>query len=566
MTALRDDRGYSLTDRKTLNAFAIVAVLTALPLLLSCTQVNPTPTATQVSDSSAPTSEAESPATTQQATATPLPPTATPVPPAAPPTSTPSPTPTPVPTATPTAEESKLASLNLLEWYGRSALTEESREAITAKLCEILVEAPVLFDAVMEQDWLNYWPGPRHYPETSARVLTALDHLHLIGNIDEDTAIRLLEMEFMMQVDDRALAALGTLAYLAEQSPGELEALLSHPDVPEEFTRESLQSDDSGNGIPDTVDDLFYPYLQLTDPDAAERIDAVAPTDSSGVDTVRFLSWLAVYYPDAFGSFLDNLEGESPVDGVVGRLTLLSAVAPSVAVKIAATPMAASQNLPFLSPWPYVKYAAEADADGVELILEAFEAEGGLEWDDIPALIVELMSVYDPEMHQIVSELDWVADGISQTRLVTEGDSQFFHLGTGEDYVFWQMALETLPPRNEGLFKLWEKDWMQEADFDWFERQAASELVFFSAEELDVLLDLRFLDTIENDDRFALARLRNAVLAEAELPYPFQDILDHRRFGGDITDRNQCHLESVIEELRPGSRKVAGYADVGQPC
>lgn len=539
-------------------------------LLASCTRVDEVPTPTPTPAEATVTGTA----TSALATATPTTPTQTlPTPTLipSPPTATPSPTatPPPTPTPTPTLKELSLARIAEFRWYSNDGLSQSDRDALAANLCDMAVNYPGLFEAIASMD-LNLLIGERpELYDINAELVAAIaitDHLNRIAAIDETSAITLLRLTFLDGVSFEGERALALLADLAEAAQDDFVAFLNSPAFPQDIAPDELLDDANFNRLPDRIEGLLHPFLQSTDPDLAERIEnQVAPDEYEGSTLING-SRLAIFYTDVYEAFSENLKNAEYQEGIPDGIVALAVVDSSIAARVASMPIAVNPRRSWLALFMHLEFATAFDREGVSAILDSLEEQGKTTAEHIPTLSVELVGLYDREIHTLMRSLPWIEDGVTETRIEkTEGEITLW-VGTGEDEAVRSLATEVIIGGDAPMITLLQSGWLRDDDFNWFERRILEQLAFFDGEEIAALLDMQFLETIENDDRYALARLSNLNPPSSPLDGPFADIFAHRLIGGDITDANQCYLQRVIEELRPGTTRVAANSGAGEPC
>ncbi len=561
-----------MIDRRALNAVVILTIFTVLSLLLSCTQIDTTPTSTQDSDSPAPTAETETSATTPLATATPVPPASTPAPPTATPPS-PTATPLPVPTPTPTALELKLARIEQLRWYDDESLTQESRNSLVTNLCDLATAHPELFEDVLSKNWIN--PVDQTELDTAGSVVSRL--IELAGN-DERAAQDVLVMPFLesldsireldeLQAGEAEIQVLDALVFLSNLVDGDFSDYLDSLPLDGPIDDQILEYDDDNDSKTDFAEQLSYYYVQWTNPEIASEIDSITRGPHERLDWASDFAMLYLSKPETYRQLYDGLTGRGAGDSTIRAFLYIAIQEPELAVRISQMPVAMAREEGYFSAWGFLRRALEHDPAKTWEIVDEVAQDGVIEVTDNYAFMLALLGVFDSEFSETLTALPWVIDGVRPREYtVNEEGERSYWTGSGEDEPFINLIYWGLEPERTALNKLLNMGWIRDDEFDWYERKVVDELTNFSHAEVEVLLDLQFLRSIENDDRFSLSRLRNAIETDSELSYPFQDIIEHRLFGGDITDENQCYLERVIEELRPGSTRVAANPGAGESC
>ncbi len=511
-----------------------------------------------------PTSETDTPAPTPPPSVTPEPPTTTPNLP----TPTPQPpTATPAPTPTPTVQESKLALIGQMGWYGNAALEEDTRSSLEESLCALAIDHPTVFDAVIRRGWID--PPDQQQLDVVASVVR---RLLALAQIEETVALDVLAMQFLDSVEpvesfdnDYLIGAeihvLDSLVLLAGMASGDFGDFLESLPFDGGILDEYLIYDDDDDSKQDLVEDIFFFFVQWDDPELAGEIDMLSEHVTFAKDIVQF------YYSNPMGyrQLYDGLSARDASASTILNFILVAELDSGIALSISEMPVATTES--YLEPWFELRRAMRFDTEKVREIVNTYADADGIVDADVPELFLQLIGVYAPEVSEMLAALPWISDGIRPIDFRIEDGRRITRSGTGEDEVILTLLEWVSEPNRPALIKLLEKDWIQDAEIDRLERQTLRSLVgSFSGEEGEVLLDLQFLASIENDDRFALSRLIHMNAPEVELDFPFQDILEHPRFNGDITNDNQCYLERVIEELRPGSERVPPNPGEGEPC
>ena len=452
-------------------------------------------------------------------------------------------------------------------WYGNAALEEDTRNSLEESLCVLAIDHPTVFDAVITRGWID--PPDQQQLDVVASVVRRLLSL---AQVEEAVALDVLAMQFLDSVEpvesfdnDYLIGAeiqvLDSLVLLAGMASGDFGDFLEILPFDGGILDEYLIYDDDDDSKQDLVEDIFYFFVQWDDPELAGEIDMLTEHVTLAKDIVQF------YYsnPMVYRQLYDGLSARGASASTILNFILVAELDSGIALSISEMPVATTES--YLEPWFELRRAMRFDTEKVREIVNTYAAADGIVDADIPELFLQLIGVYAPEVSEMLAALPWISDGIRPIEFRIEDGRRITRSGTGEDEVILTLLVWVSEPNRPALIKLLGKDWIQDAEIDWFERQALRSLLgSFSGEEGEVLLDLQFLASIENDDRFALLRLIHMNAPEVELDYPFQDILEHPRFSGDITNDNQCYLERVIEELRPGSERVPPNPGEGEPC
>ena len=487
-----------------------------------------------------PTSETETPTPTPSPTATPEPPTPTPTPTATP---TPLPTATPTPTPTPTLKQLNLAVISQFSWYRPDREMPRDAQRVFDDLCDMSVKYPPLFVAILQEEWLNGDDGrvSSFAPEVTGLLLDISD-LQDSGS----SAIKLIEMPFLDDLENRPFDdvwRLQVLVELAEKGNDEFSAFLDHMDLQGGIT------DDHHPYV------LYLPYIEATNPEVSERIANTPQDESWGTGTAESLARLAVQYPDVFWA----LTGHT-FDSVMDVLTsqwagIVAAQDESVALRLAGMPFVTRLVSLSEATWTYLKELAEEDTDAAHAILDEYEEQGGITNFDLDKVILAAMAITNPEQYDTFIQFDWVRNGTSLERHPNAALYQginFLEAGYYSDtYAFAVMvnflgADETSPflALGESLFaKEWMKDKLttEEKRAIWFLGYKVSSNIS------PQLSEMQFMDRVTVDDI--------QVLIDFSHPGPyskvdFDELVNHRRIGGEITDSNRRFLIVAYDDIQ----------------
>ncbi len=535
-----------MVANRILHLAVLFSLLVILTVLLACTRVDEEPPPTQIPPS--PTSE-------------PNPPTATPVPP--------TPTPTPAP---------KVAFVQQYDWYTSDLVDEPDRDALVRVVEEIADNYPDLCDAMVEEDLLSV----RSYAHI--RPLTAnLEQFTQIAAIDEGSAVRLARMDFTKSHNSSVkTAAMRILVAMAEFSPRAFPDFLDHEAIPANITIDWLNSRNYNDGheyiartsdagthwiridtvdsIPDEIEDLFHPFLQLADPETATRIENLYPTelnDSSKIaDVLRYNSFLAIFYPAVFSALMNNVGGSHLPMEVSRELVHVARADEQTAIRVA--------SLPFLSDVPFesnsvkgrqplfmLAGAAAVNPERTIAALDRYEHGETLIWPSLTGLRVELIGIFDPYVERRLRSAPWLQDGID--RAIKKRVNGVCEIRYGEDDLIFEFTHKTILFDKELVVAILREEWLQQDELSWREVDALELFETWHRDAVSNILGMQFLDTLELEDLFTLYRLAHigAERGAGNLPYAenLAKILAHDAIGGEITDRNQDELEDVIDEL-----------------
>ena len=547
-------------------------------------------------------------ATLNTPTATALPETPTPglptsTPTLLPPTSTPTPipataTPTPIPLMEPVPKLAPLVQGKA--WYRTETISVTDKNALVGVLNRIATNYPALCDAIIETGPLGNNRGFNLVPYADI-----LEGLARIAEIDEDAAILLAQMDFVATYSNGP-QYMRFFVQLAEKAPEDLIAFLAHPDVPVNITSEMVfetkyrgvptyrvvQGFDGSyrtvvaagavaeaNRIPDVFEDLLFPFLEVTDRQAATRVERLYDPDIENeilrASVIRLGSRLAVYYPDVFAALVKNLGNEHTSGAVMEHLYLIAQVDEDIGVRVA--------SMPFVTELPSGGHIAQdleilldllgatlIDPEQTHAILDKYEQETTVSWPDLDGLALELLGLFRPEYAARMKSLPWIQDGISSTTpyqvsqirgCVNQEKGPYSEAGT-----VYILNLYTRRGDTNFVDVILQAEWMNVTRFNWL-RGAA---IYYLRIEIDELLvhrvvDMPFLETLEIRDLAAINWIGQAMPSRYtsgtnQVLASFMRLLNHSAIGGEITDDNQDHLREVAYEIGDSSD---GFSTVG---
>ena len=415
------------------------------------------------------------------------------------------------------------------------------------------VNQPLLFENVLEQDLLAIRSAGELLIATHAVV-----ELIRICEIDEESAIRVSEMTFMEEAKQIPMLTLLVLADFAEIAQDDFPAFLDHQDVPGDFPSFGYARENYLDSSSAEIRDLFLPLLQVTDPEAAAIIDTLRWFGGSHEqETLRIISRLGVYYPEVFSAFMDTMAGGfSPFDQTAATLRLAEIDAPTAA-RVASMPFVGHDY--FLTDTTLILFedGFEADIAAVNSLLDQFEEEGGAQWTDLPDVMVQLIAIIAPDIHSSLASAEWVSDGVranevggwdERRQAIYEPSRQ-----VPEDEAMTAIAQTIYRGHSEYLPKLLEKSWFQDS-LTGNEALGIGNLISLATdlnpETYYLLLDMQFLeDDLTVDDRLSITAIKNlARHGGDDFASLFNEVLDHPRIGGELTDSNIEFLEAAIED------------------
>ena len=517
-----------------------VTILIAATLgLMACTERQEAPTVTPT-------------ATSETATPTPMPsptplhtPTPTPAPPMPTPTATPTPLPTatPTPTPTPTLKQLNLAVISQFSWYRPDREMPRDEQIVFDHLCDMSVKYPPLFVAILQEEWLNGDDGrvSSFAPEVTGLLLDISD-LQDSGS----SAIKLIEMPFLDDLEYRPFDdvwRLQVLVELVEKGNDEFSAFLDHMDLQGGIT------DDHHPHV------LYLPYVRATDAEVYGRINTIPPHEQHGRIADEEMARMAVKYPEVFWALTDNSIDTHIEVQVVQLALLLADTDEAVAGRAAGMPFAPSWVSLSERTWVYLLELAREDANVTHAIFDEYEEQGGITNYDLDEVILAAMETVNPELYGTLSRFDWIRNGVStEVHSRPTGNSVYVNIRGGyySDTYAFAIMLQPLEGEHSALYQvargLLTKDWIMDK-LTVLEKRVIWRLIGWESRAAVAarLVDMQFLDDLTEEDMQVLANLSSrGQFSDVDL----DDLLSHRRIGGEITDSNRRYLQTAYDDIR----------------
>ena len=508
----------------------ILIVLLMTVFVAACGDDEATPTST---DAAIP-----SPTATAMPTPSPVPPTPTPEP-----TVTPTPIPTPTPTATPTVAQFSQAIISRYDWYDSDAIEDEPKSVTIQALRNMAEEHYNLFRAVARESWVD----PDDIAGDFEYVPNILIDLTRIAVVDETLALRILIMPFLSDAGLGTQQKVSALAAIAERGRGHLAAVIDHPDYPGGITADVA------------VVDLFINYLEASDPNLEFRLSALYWVgDDQDVSTEWMVEFTADY-PAVVTALLDSSRNRPISTTILTHAMNMAVIDPTLAAKFASLPTMVTADFPGNDAWELMLTAAETDVDTLREIVNAYRDEDDLlSDDDLGNIVLDSLTILNPGIHTIISDFDWVRDGIYSTIVEIDGiERPGTELGgaSDENHIVILIARDATPESTETLNKLLEQAWIMDK-LTLEERTAIIDFLHDLPNLPTTLLGMRFLDRITDEDINALQIMGNLPTGEK---FSFDTvltlILTHSRIEGEITDLNRRYLQTAIDEVRERIRQ-----------
>ena len=497
---------------------AVLSVLT-VAVLSACSGgpvATPTPTVTPVPTGMPTATPAPTP--TPAPTGTPVP-TVTPVPTGTlVPTATPVPTSTPVPTATPVPTLQPSEAIAALEWVSDGLAPSETPSVEQLELASATSQR--YFRALMDAPWVRKKQKFAIWEEV-------VSELTQLAALDEDAALRALELELAETIEYADVVTIGFLRSLVSSDPEGLRRLLSHPSLDES----------AADG-----EDRFLPllYLEMHDPNAATLVEAL-PWVQDGLRYLDFsyvvdLVRLAGISPRALQATLrEERDWLPPGPGALEypealrHINSVAAVDEEAALSIIDMPFLETVEEPYFDALERLAaLAASHPQDLPEVVAHPAVTNGD---EALVGAIIRLLALRlrDPEVSAALEGLPWVKEGILEYMEDTASADPDPLRQDFADVFDLLLLLERGPSGRELFLSVAANAWMQNGMTD-YEREVVSALVSESNREPESALRLASRQSLD-----AIAAL--PWLQSGEEPYELSHIQTLVQLGGLEDDR-----------------------------
>ena len=418
------------------------------------------------------------PTPTTPPTSTPLPtPTATPLPantpvPAITPlpastnvsAATPLPTSTLLPTATPAPTLQPSEAIAALEWVSDGVAPSETSLVEQLELASATSQR--YFQALMDAPWVRN----KRIVHIWGEVVSELTQL---AALDEDAALRALELELAETIEYADVVTIGFLRSLAASDPEGLRQLLSHPSLDE--------SDADG-------EDRFLPllYLEMHDPNSAALVEAL-PWVQDGLRYLDFsyvveLGRLARLSPRVFQAMLREERdwlppgpGSSEYPETLALIDSVAAVNEDAALRIIDMSSLETMEKPdFYALERLAALAASHPQQLVDVLAHPAVTAGDGTLFSAIVLLLDLR-LRDTEASNALEALPWMQEGILEY-MADAADADAEPLRQDAADVFELLLLmEHGPSEREMFLTAAAKPWMQNGMAD-YELEVVSDL------------------------------------------------------------------------------------------
>ncbi len=544
---------------------AVLSVLTVA--VLSACITAPPPTAAREPTAAPTPTTPPTPTPTPAPTGTPVP-TVTPVPTGTlVPTATPVPTSTPVSTATPVPTLQPSEAIAALEWVSDGLAPSETPSVERLELASATSQR--YFRALMDAPWVRN----RHSLAIWDELVSELTKL---AALDEDAALRTLEIELAETIEYSDVVTIEFLRSLVASDPEGMRRLLSHPSLDE--------------GAADG-EDSFLPllYLEMHDPDAAALVEAL-PWVRDGLTYLDFsyvvdLVRLAGISPRAFQATLrEERDWLPPGRGALEypeslrHINSVAAVDEAAALSIIDMPFLETVEEPYFDALERLAaLAASHPQDLPEVVAHPAVTNGD---EALVGAIIRLLALRlrDPEVSAALEGLPWVKEGILGYMEDTASADPDPLRQDFADVFDLLLLLERGPSGRELFLTAVAKTWLQNGMTD-YEREVVSALVSESNREPESALRLasrQSLDAIaalpwlqSGEEPYELSHIQTLVqLGGLEDDQVFWAVLDRPWAQDGITSDEADLIGSLLRafgetggRLWEALRDIEGYGD-----
>ncbi len=439
----------------------------------------------------------------------------------------------PTPTPTPTAAELQIRELG---WYADQDTDQDAKANLIRLLIDASVAYPLIFDALIEKAWLN----PGDVPE-SLRPISNVVHSILAvreGGGSEESVVRVLAMPFLDDLEGDEATLLHGISYLVGTDEEPLGVFLDYV----------IANDGLSDG--DTKLDVYYWYMKANDEPSIFRIFGERRPDASGGHHEHLLHQLVVLYtgyPTAYEATTEHFVGGYDNINLVLNVIRLAMLDEDVARRLAEMPFNSISGGSGDFIW-YVMYkAVYTDQVAAQELVQKYGTQGGVEHPEMSLFLIDAAAITEPDAVNEIRALEWVKDGLDLGR-VAEYDLGPRWISSYEERALGHLLASGI--NNDPLFGgVIEKDWIRD-QLTYDEAEALNRLRMLQEDVGIRLIEMEFLDDLDREDVMVLVPIANYLYATRDSSeYTIDDVLNDERIGGEITDQNRIHIESIIDDL-----------------
>ena len=393
-------------------------------------------------------------------------------------------------------------------------------------------EYPLVFEKLAQKPWLN----PADVPETLEPILVVVEGISLVTELTDDEAagLKILDMPFLDDIEGEETELLDHLWEMVGGRENSYNTFLDHLIANGGLT---------GN---ETRVDVQYAYMVAQDSAGMNRVFRGELPDSDDSSILGKMITLYQRYPEAYFAASEHFTKNFQLSGRISNIRRLAAIDEDLAQRLAQMPFNGAWGGLSGEAWVLTIRATEENVEAVSSILETYETGGGIEHSDLGAYVMDMTSVFSPNIVETVRTFEWVADGLDAPRF-REDDRGTRAIPSDEDSTVSIITMSAW--RGETwLETLLGKGWLMD-DLTSDEHVVVNRLSQFESEVTEALLDMQFLDEVDREDSLLLVPIRNFLTGgEASQASRLSTLLNDSRINGEITDANRHLLESVIAD------------------
>ena len=443
------------------------------------------------------------------------------------PTRTPAP---PTPTPTPTLGELTVPRFG---WYTNEETNSANKSHLIGSLLRISEKYPVLFDALIQEPWLN----PVDVPETFEPVIDVVNGIESVAEVEDGktAALKVLSMPFLDSLEGDEVELLDVLGGLTRFGANHLSIFLDHA-----ITKGGLT--DRERRV-----DIYYTYMEAHDPAGMNRLFRGRLPEDSDVDILKEMIDLHGRYPAAYFATSEKFTVPDYAISLVVNVARLAAIDEQLARRMAQMPF---NNIPGgldTEAWVFVEMAAGLNREATETLLEKYEMQGGADHSTLSLLVMDAAHFFAPTVVETLRNFDWVTDGVDGPRIEAE-DGGIVAIKSLEERmvgtILWSTRWDS--PWIEQLMR---RGWIQDSVTS-DEYRATQRLPAFTDDVPGMLIGMEFFDEIDGEDTQILFLLRKFQRSVENAPaLSLSDVLNDHRISGEITDANRHHVQAVIDDV-----------------
>ena len=458
--------------------------------------------------------------------------------------------------------------------------------------------SPQAFRAVLreERDWLPPGRGAANYPDTLSLIST-------LTAVDEEAALRIIDMPTLDPLNERDYLAIVHLAALAESNPQRFQQVMAHPAV--------AYQDGSLFSITILILDL-----RVRDAEASEVLEGLPwlrkgigeymagaagfdtePLQQDAIDAFRLLNLMEHAPPSGRDQFLTIASKNWMQNGIMAheREIITNLMSENSAMRESAQRSVRGQSLDEIDELPWVqpgnvlygtsrvRYLVQLgrieDNRAFKAVLERPWLQDGLSedeeellryiantfsgtgrtfslWDfdgvgdvDLAMYLLSLhLERHDQEALDALEALSWIRDG------VTDPSPMYYSEFSAVAWLMWVWDDWGKPDSESGdqgqmdanpFLYLLKKPWVQD-EVSWHENGMVLSLGHLPKDTALRLLQMPFLDSVEPDEKELVNQLHEL---NHNHPGSLETLLNQPEYAGGLTDDNLAEAVEVLRSL-----------------